>query len=122
MEDLSGAGLFDSMFEEDPEAPKLRQLPGVPELLAEYKQKFSEICSQLFEFGLLEHSKRKEEMEKFFTCVFEAVEGNKRDSVKHIQKYEEMKVKVRDYTKGHAKLLLLLKISLLSFSNLWGSK
>lgn len=36
MEDLDGSYLFDAMFNEDTEAPKLLKLPGVDELMTIY--------------------------------------------------------------------------------------
>ena len=82
------------MFAEDLEATKLAQLPGVSDLLVVYEDKFIKICMQLFEFGLNERLKRKEEIQSFFTSMHQAVESNRNDSVKHINNFEKLKSKV----------------------------
>ena len=94
MEELNGPFLYESMFVDDPEGPKLAALPGVDELLATYKDKFTNICQEMFEFGLAEHQKRQDEVESFFTCISEAAQDNKNDGVGHIQKYLVFKRKV----------------------------
>ena len=82
------------MFEDDPEASRLSQLPGVEELIESYKEKYVEVCKKLFEFGLQGCVKRKEETESFFTAIYEAVQNNLNDSVEHIDKFDRNKTKV----------------------------
>ena len=94
VEDLNGPALFESMFAEDAEASKLAQLPGVADLLTVYEEKFTKICMQLFDFGLGERMKRKEEIQSFFICMHQAVENNRNDSVQFINKFEKLKSKV----------------------------
>jgi hypothetical protein len=52
------------------------------------------ICKGIFDFGLRERSKRKEEVDSFFSCLEEALTDNKEDGVSHIQEYIEFKKKV----------------------------
>ena len=82
------------MFEDDPEASRLSQLPGVEELIESYKVKYVEVCKKLFEFGLQGRIKRKEETESFFTAIYEAVQNNLNASVEHIDKFDRNKTKV----------------------------
>jgi len=94
VDDLNGPALFDSMFDEDAEAEKLLQLPGVSELVASYKEKFIVICKKIFEFGLKERIKRKAEVDSFFTALYTGVENNLLGSVKHITEFDTTKTKV----------------------------
>ncbi|XP_022802864.1 dynein regulatory complex subunit 3-like [Stylophora pistillata] len=99
VEDLNGPWLFDSMYAEDPEASKLGALPGMEEILDAYKEKFTTICQEIFEFGLKEHEKREAEVASFFSCLEEATQENNNTGVKHIHSYIEYKKKVfLDYT------------------------
>lgn len=99
VEDLNGPWLFDSMYADDPEAEKLAALPGMEELLAGYKEKFTAVCQEIYEFGLKEHEKREAEIASFFSCLEEATQDNNNAGVKHIHNYIEYKKKVfLDYT------------------------
>jgi len=99
VEDLNGPWLFDSMYTDDPEAEKLAALPGMEELLAAYKEKFTAVCQEIYEFGLKEHEKREAEIASFFSCLEEATQDNNNAGVKHIHNYIEYKKKVFvDYT------------------------
>ncbi|KAL8623453.1 hypothetical protein ACOMHN_061966 [Nucella lapillus] len=69
---LDGPHLFDSMYSEDAEGQKLKEMPGVDEIL-----KFTAICQQLFEYGLQEHKKREAEVAMFWDCVDDAKTENK---------------------------------------------
>jgi len=82
------------MFEEDPEASKLSQLPGVEELLVSYKEKFNEVCLKLFAFGLKDRVKRKDEIDSFFAALRDAVKQNLDESIRPIQDFEKEKTKV----------------------------
>lgn len=99
VEDLNGPWLFDNMYADDPEAEKLAALPGMEELLAGYKEKFTAVCQEIYEFGLKEHEKREAEIASFFSCLEEATQDNNNAGVKHIHSYIEYKKKVfLDYT------------------------
>lgn len=41
MEGMNGTELFDSLYSEDVEGQKLNTMPGVDDLLEEYKKKFT---------------------------------------------------------------------------------
>ena len=60
-----------------------------------YKEKFTTICEEIFEFGLKEHEKREAEIASFFSCLEEATKDNNNAGVKHIHNYIEYKKKVR---------------------------
>lgn len=94
MEDLNGKMLFESMFLEDSEASKLAQLPGMADLLAVYEDKFASISVQLYEFGLGERIKRRDETDSFLASMKDAFDNNKQGSVKHIETFEKLKTKV----------------------------
>ncbi|XP_041063020.1 dynein regulatory complex subunit 3 isoform X2 [Carcharodon carcharias] len=89
VEYLNGPGLFNVMFSEDPEAPKLLMLPGVPEFVEIYKAEFTNICQKLFHYGLKGFDTRKKELEHFLECLQEAVEDNQQKGVKIIKEFEE---------------------------------
>uniref|UniRef100_A0A8D0BYG9 Dynein regulatory complex subunit 3 n=1 Tax=Salvator merianae TaxID=96440 RepID=A0A8D0BYG9_SALMN len=89
VEYLNGPYLFDSLYAEDPEAAKLIYLPGVPELVETYKEKFVAICEALFEYGLKQHAKRKEEVAIFYECLNEALTNNQEQGTNIIQDFEE---------------------------------
>ena len=114
------------MFDEDPEASKLSQLPGVEELLNAYRESFNKVCVNLFEFGLKDRLKRNEEIDAFFQALEDAVQQNLQQSLRPIEDFEKEKAKVsfflirfvcntvREETFGHIRksfslfLLLLL--------------
>ncbi|XP_062820661.1 dynein regulatory complex subunit 3 isoform X2 [Anolis carolinensis] len=89
VEYLNGPFLFDSMYAEDPEASKLVYLPGVPELLENYKTKFVEVCEALFDYGLKQHEKREAEVALFYECLNEALSENQAEGTKIIRDFEE---------------------------------
>ncbi|XP_048465208.1 dynein regulatory complex subunit 3 isoform X2 [Rhincodon typus] len=89
VEYLNGPGLFNTMFSEDPEAPKLLMLPGATELVDIFKAEFTSICQKLFTHGLKGHEKRQNELEHFMECVREAIEENQQKGVKVIKEFEE---------------------------------
>ncbi|XP_063171018.1 dynein regulatory complex subunit 3 [Candoia aspera] len=89
VEYLDGSFLFDSMFAEDPEAPKLTYLPGVPALLETYKNKFVDICKTLFEYGLQQHEKREAEIAIFYECLSEALQDSQDQGTRIIQDFEK---------------------------------
>ena len=62
--------------------------------LPRYKQKFTAVCEEIFEFGLKEHEKREAEIASFFSCLEEATQDNNNAGVKHIHNYIEYKKKV----------------------------
>lgn len=94
MEDLNGSALFHSLFVEDPEATKLAQLPDMTSLLAQFEESFTQICVSLFDYGLADSVKRKEEIKLFFSAMHDACETNRNESIVHIQKFEKEKAKV----------------------------
>uniref|UniRef100_UPI00398F3DC7 dynein regulatory complex subunit 3 isoform X2 n=1 Tax=Pristiophorus japonicus TaxID=55135 RepID=UPI00398F3DC7 len=89
VEYLNGPGLFNSMFTEDPEAPKLLLLPGVTEFLETYKIGFIDVCQKLFEYGLKGFDIRKKEVEHFLECLREANEDNQNRGIKIIKEFED---------------------------------
>lgn len=82
------------MFAEDPEAVKMAALPEMGDLIALYKEKYIAICQDIFELGLKEHAKREEEIACFYSSIDDAIQDNKDEGVKKIQKYIEYKKKV----------------------------
>merc|ERR1711976_1095585 len=72
VENLNGPHLFEGMYAEDAEGQKLNSMPGVDELLIVYREKFSGICQQMFEYGLQKHEERKKDVDMFWECFQEA--------------------------------------------------
>ncbi|XP_067859068.1 dynein regulatory complex subunit 3 isoform X2 [Heptranchias perlo] len=89
VEYLNGPGLFNSMFTEDPEAPKLLLLPGVSEFVEIYKVEFVKICQVIFDYGLKGFHAREKEMEHFLECLREANEENQQKGVNIIKAFED---------------------------------
>ncbi|KAK3089457.1 hypothetical protein FSP39_003766 [Pinctada imbricata] len=84
VEMMDGPDLFDQMYREDVEGQKLSEMP----------EKFVAVCSQIFDFGLVEHKKREEEVKQFWECVEEAKQENKEIGMKAIDNFTNMKKKV----------------------------
>jgi len=93
VEGLDGSYLFDAMFNEDTEAPKLLKLPGVDELMTLFKSRFTSICQEIAKYGLTEHKRRQEEINSFFSCIEEAISINKQACVECIENFENYKRK-----------------------------
>jgi len=94
IENLNGSYMYESLFFEDAEGEKLSRQPGVPPLLVELKAKFTEICINLFNFGLAELERRNKEMEAFDACIDEAKEENKQSAMGHIARFHDYQLKV----------------------------
>ena len=60
-----------------------------------FRDKFVQICQQIFEYGLQEHAKRDEEMNSFWECVEEARTENKEMGMVAIENFMVIKKKVR---------------------------
>ena len=59
-----------------------------------YQAKFTEICINLFNFGLTELDRRNKEIEAFNACIEEAKEENKQNAMTHIAKFHDYQLKV----------------------------
>ncbi|EDO38071.1 predicted protein [Nematostella vectensis] len=109
VDELNGRALYESMFSEDPEVNKMSILPGMEDILKKYpfQNKFTAVCLEIFEFGLKESKKRKEEVDSFFQCLNEAKTDNKSEGVKHIQKYIDFKKKdtIKDFERSMADMV-----------------
>ncbi|KAL4240950.1 Dynein regulatory complex subunit 3 [Mactra antiquata] len=77
---LNGPDLFEGMYADDTEGKKLKEMPGVDELI--------------FDYGLQEHEKRQEEVNQFWECVEEAKTENKDAGTFYIDEFLNMKKKV----------------------------
>lgn len=88
---MNGPDLFEQMYAEDKEGQKLNEMPGLEDQLHSFKEKFMQICTQIFDFGIAEHEKREEEVKSFWECVEEAKQDNKRLGMVHIDEFTETK-------------------------------
>ncbi|XP_015732394.1 dynein regulatory complex subunit 3 isoform X3 [Coturnix japonica] len=88
VEHLNGPFLFDSLYAEDTEAAKLASLPGVDELLQEYRKDFVSICENLFNFCLNEHEKREAEVSDFREGLHEVLTANQEEGKRIILDFE----------------------------------
>lgn len=95
VENLDGPQLFEGMYAEDSEGQKLNAMPGVDELILVFKEKFSAICHQIFEFGLARHEERMKEVDMFWECIHEAEKENKEMGMAHINTFMEYKKQVQ---------------------------
>lgn len=84
---MNGPHLFESMYSEDAEGQKLKEMPGVDEILVGFSEKFTAICQQIFEYGLQEHKKRDAEVAMFWECVGEAKSDNKEMGMKAVNEF-----------------------------------
>ena len=94
VEDLNGPQLFEALFAEDSEGQKLNFMPTVDEITMDYREKFTSICVQIFEFGLVEHQKREDEVKMFWECLNEAKDDNKKMGLQHIEEFLDFKKKL----------------------------
>jgi len=94
IENLNGSYMYESLFFEDSEGEKLSKQPGVPPLLVELKAKFTEICINIFKFGLSELDRRNKEIEAFTSCIEEAKEENKQTATKYIAEFHDYQLKI----------------------------
>ncbi|XP_044160662.1 dynein regulatory complex subunit 3 isoform X2 [Bufo gargarizans] len=88
VENLNGPFLFEGMYAEDVEGTRLSSLPAVAELVESYRTKCSEVCQNIFEYGLNHHEKRDAEMAVFNECLQEAVRENQEAGAKKIQEVQ----------------------------------
>ncbi|XP_065826687.1 dynein regulatory complex subunit 3-like [Oscarella lobularis] len=84
---MFGLELFEGMYEEDQDASKLHQMPGVEAMLTSFREQFVVICNDLAEMGLKEKEKRQQECEDFSSCVEEAKRLNKEKGVQLVEQY-----------------------------------
>ncbi|MBN3301840.1 DRC3 protein, partial [Amia calva] len=99
VEFLNDRSLFDSMYDEDTEAAKLANLPGVAQLLESYPSihfpfphtvhQFVALCRQVFTLGLEQHERREAEASTFFDCVSEAVSDNQERAAQRLNAFEK---------------------------------
>ncbi|KAM4024280.1 LOW QUALITY PROTEIN: dynein regulatory complex subunit 3 [Anomaloglossus baeobatrachus] len=94
VEYLNGPFLFEGMYAEDVEGSRLSALPAISELVESYPfimhhvTKCSEICQNIFEYGLQHHEKRAAEMAVFNECLQDAVTENQEAGAKKIRELE----------------------------------
>jgi len=86
--------LFDDLFLEDTDGPKLNQLPQMVEAFDLYKSKFCKICDELITFALKEAESRDLEKSMFSSAVNKAKEADKSQGVKLINDFLAYKKKV----------------------------
>ncbi|XP_053550963.1 dynein regulatory complex subunit 3 [Bombina bombina] len=89
VEFLNGPALFESLYAEDPDGVRLSTVPGLADIMEEYKSKCVAICQSIFEYGLSHHEKRQAEMSVFNECLQEAKMENQQTAAKKIQEFEE---------------------------------
>ncbi|XP_076809798.1 dynein regulatory complex subunit 3-like [Clavelina lepadiformis] len=94
VEFLNGPNLFDAMYKEDPEGNKLSMLPGIQDILKEFREKFVDFCYKIFEYGTKEYDRRSHEVKEFNSCMDDAKHENKKMATEHIDKFENYKKKL----------------------------
>ena len=94
MDGFINGQLFDDLFLEDTDGPKLNQLPQMVEAFDLYKSKFCKICDELITFALKEAESRDSEKSMFSSAVNKAKEADKAQGVKLINDFLAYKKKV----------------------------
>ncbi|KAI0241391.1 Dynein regulatory complex subunit 3 [Lamellibrachia satsuma] len=94
VESLNGPQLFESMYADDVEGQKLSKMPGVPEMLQIYRDRFMVICVQLFEYALGKHEERIVEVDTFYDSINEAKEDNREMGIAKINNFIEYKAEL----------------------------
>ena len=70
-------------------------MPGVDELMAIFKEKFTAICHQIFEYGLEKHEEHMNEVKMFWECIEDAKRENKETGMNKIRAFMTYKKQVR---------------------------
>lgn len=91
---MNGSQLFEELYAEDMEGQKLATMPGVDELMMDYREKFTDICQKIYTYGLETHKERTVEVDMFWECLREAKQENKEAGVSHINDFMEYKKQV----------------------------
>ena len=94
---LMSGQLFDDLFVEDEDGPKLNLLPQMLEAFELYKSKFGKICEELVSFGLKEAQNREKEKNMFQAAVNKAKEADKVQGVAVINEFLAYKKKVSSF-------------------------
>ncbi|AWP18853.1 putative leucine-rich repeat-containing protein 48 isoform 2 [Scophthalmus maximus] len=98
VEFLNGAHLFNSMFNDDPEAETIQSVTGVDHLVRTYplflafssmQHQMVELCMKLFEIGLAEHKRRQTEVNSFFSGQTRAVTDHQQKASQILAKFEQ---------------------------------
>uniref|UniRef100_A0A8D3DJ99 Dynein regulatory complex subunit 3 n=1 Tax=Scophthalmus maximus TaxID=52904 RepID=A0A8D3DJ99_SCOMX len=92
VEFLNGAHLFNSMFNDDPEAETIQSVTGVDHLVRTYPlflHQMVELCMKLFEIGLAEHKRRQTEVNSFFSGQTRAVTDHQQKASQILAKFEQ---------------------------------
>lgn len=85
--------LFDDMFKEDSEMSKLRLLPGITELLENYRESFNSISESFKASGLERSGEREAELSGFLEALDEMRVKGEQESVVLIQDFNKEKKK-----------------------------
>lgn len=91
---LTGSSLFNDMFSEDADGPKLNMLTQMEEAYTHFKTKFCKICEELVKYGLKEHENREKEKALFMMAINKAKEADKQQGVKTINEFLSFKKRV----------------------------
>lgn len=83
-----------SLFGEDPEGQKLNTVPGADELLADYHEKFINVCKEIYDFGKNQKDLRQKEVDEFWKCLIEAKNLNTDEATNAINVFTEWKKNV----------------------------
>ncbi|XP_035471315.2 dynein regulatory complex subunit 3 isoform X1 [Scophthalmus maximus] len=89
VEFLNGAHLFNSMFNDDPEAETIQSVTGVDHLVRTFEHQMVELCMKLFEIGLAEHKRRQTEVNSFFSGQTRAVTDHQQKASQILAKFEQ---------------------------------
>uniref|UniRef100_A0A3Q1HZ45 Dynein regulatory complex subunit 3 n=1 Tax=Acanthochromis polyacanthus TaxID=80966 RepID=A0A3Q1HZ45_9TELE len=82
VESLNGSYLFNSLFQDDPEAETLRLIPDVANQMVE-------LCVQLFEMGLTELERRQTEVNSFFSDQDMVAADYQQKATQMLEKFDE---------------------------------
>ena len=91
---MNGDDLFYSLFSEDPEGQKLRNIPGGEELFNEFMLKFVECSKEMYVFGIKQKDVRDKEVGEFWKCINDVKQSNTLDATRMINEFMETKRRV----------------------------
>ncbi|XP_037544459.1 dynein regulatory complex subunit 3 [Nematolebias whitei] len=112
VEDIYGSSLFNSMFQDDPEAVKPQFLPGVAPLFQTFEDQAVELCRCFFDFGLEEHKRREAELNAFFTGQKEAEAYYRQKALKILAEFDqEHREKIAEFQNVTDPTLIEVKIN-----------
>jgi len=94
VDNLNGSYLFETLYKEDPEGNKLKDLPAIGEMVKDFEKKFTEISVKIFDYGIAQYEKRSGDVKLFNECIRDAKVANTAAATKLIDGFTVYKKQV----------------------------